>query len=664
MSFKPFTLALALLLLSGLTTRASAQVDTLWTSIYDLGSASSLNSCIELSTGGFVAVGSVFAGNSDDAIIVRYDPLGDTLWSRIFGVPNSVQQLFDVDVLTNGNLVACGHDSSLNSLVVCYSQQGDFVWSREFFWSGSDQAAALLPNQDGGFYVAGRRTGPGGSLDFYLMRCDSNGDSLYSRTFGTSNPDWPNEIVRVPNGNLLLVGTTSDPDTSRHFDFYIVITDSDGNFISERTYGDSDYEQVFAATVDSVSGDVVVTGESRSGSLRDAFTMRLNSAGETLWQRTYTDGRGSEKFTGVAPYLEGGTLFAGQTGASVNSGRLWLVATTTNGDTSWTWTDTELGRAFEDLVRISDGGFVACGRANTSGHDNMLMWRISPPSGISGVVHNRVTNEPVAGVRVQAAELPQYAVSDTVGRFALALPPGVYTMFSGGPCFAGDTVHGIEVFANQNTQADITAGVPNLAVSYSSINVVGPNHGQGAADLRFSNSGSGDLVYSFEPLTEIPPDDWLRVEPPFGRLAPGSTLVAQVILEADTNDSGNYDFFGELKLHTNSCPDTVLTFDVLAVVLDADDAPALPSEFALYPAYPNPFNNVTRLRFGLDHESDVSLRVYDVTGREVAVLLSHSKLPAGEHSLSWEAKGLASGLYFVRLSDHSRSQTQRLLYIR
>ncbi|MBL0063366.1 MAG: hypothetical protein IPP40_18250 [bacterium] len=121
----------------------------------------------------------------------------------------------------------------------------------------------------------------------------------------------------------------------------------------------------------------------------------------------------------------------------------------------------------------------------------------------------------------------------------------------------------------------------------------------------------------------------MSVEPPSGRLAPGDTLAAQVIVAADTTDDGTYDYFGEIRLHSNSCPDTLRILQVLAVVLDAEETTALPSEFALYPAFPNPFNSTTTLRFGLDHDADVTLSIYDVTRCQVATLLSHQRLSAG-----------------------------------
>ncbi|MDG5766031.1 T9SS type A sorting domain-containing protein [Balneolales bacterium ANBcel1] len=82
----------------------------------------------------------------------------------------------------------------------------------------------------------------------------------------------------------------------------------------------------------------------------------------------------------------------------------------------------------------------------------------------------------------------------------------------------------------------------------------------------------------------------------------------------------------------------------------ADDIgnPEHPVEFALSQNYPNPFNPVTQIPFTLPETADVQLQVFDVTGRLVATLASGYR-PAGAHIVQFDAGGLASGLYIVRI---------------
>lgn len=75
-----------------------------------------------------------------------------------------------------------------------------------------------------------------------------------------------------------------------------------------------------------------------------------------------------------------------------------------------------------------------------------------------------------------------------------------------------------------------------------------------------------------------------------------------------------------------------------------------PSEFALYQNYPNPFNPSTMISFALPQRDNVSLKIYDILGNEVALLLS-GKLEAGNHTVEFNAAGLSSGVYLYQLQN-------------
>ncbi|MBU2508212.1 MAG: T9SS type A sorting domain-containing protein, partial [Bacteroidetes bacterium] len=100
----------------------------------------------------------------------------------------------------------------------------------------------------------------------------------------------------------------------------------------------------------------------------------------------------------------------------------------------------------------------------------------------------------------------------------------------------------------------------------------------------------------------------------------------------------------------------------------------IPQEFVLYQNYPNPFNPTTTIRFSLtpslsqwervsEGRVRVTLKVFDMLGREVATLVD-GELHAGEHSVVFNAKGLASGIYFYRLTTPTFSQTKLMEVIK
>jgi predicted deacetylase len=88
-----------------------------------------------------------------------------------------------------------------------------------------------------------------------------------------------------------------------------------------------------------------------------------------------------------------------------------------------------------------------------------------------------------------------------------------------------------------------------------------------------------------------------------------------------------------------------------------------PRTVELLPNHPNPFNPSTVIGFRLSVFGQTSLKIYDLLGRDVAVLLD-APMPPGAHSVTFDATGLPSGIYVVRLSDGVTSATRRILLLR
>jgi photosystem II stability/assembly factor-like uncharacterized protein len=91
-------------------------------------------------------------------------------------------------------------------------------------------------------------------------------------------------------------------------------------------------------------------------------------------------------------------------------------------------------------------------------------------------------------------------------------------------------------------------------------------------------------------------------------------------------------------------------------------APAIPDDYSLA-AYPNPFNPSTQLIYTLPASGVIQLAVYDIQGRRVATLLD-GRQERGEHTMTFDASGLASGVYFARLSGPTFSRAQKLIVLK
>ena len=89
----------------------------------------------------------------------------------------------------------------------------------------------------------------------------------------------------------------------------------------------------------------------------------------------------------------------------------------------------------------------------------------------------------------------------------------------------------------------------------------------------------------------------------------------------------------------------------------------LPGRFSLAQNYPNPFNPSTTIEFSLPHPEFVSVRIYSISGQEIARLFEGIK-PTGVHRVTWDAGGLANGVYVYRVKSASHEMSKKALLMK
>jgi hypothetical protein len=146
-------------------------------------------------------------------------------------------------------------------------------------------------------------------------------------------------------------------------------------------------------------------------------------------------------------------------------------------------------------------------------------------------------------------------------------------------------------------------------------------------------------------------------------------------LAESTPNTGTYSWIVEAQDSSDQCliritnvddglvtdvSDDVFTIDIVTGVDNEEQG--IPSEFSLSQNYPNPFNPVTLIKYQVPEASMVSIKVYDVIGREIAVLVNEVKNP-GNYQVSFDSKNLASGIYFYKMvaGDFSSVRKMNLL---
>ena len=161
-------------------------------------------------------------------------------------------------------------------------------------------------------------------------------------------------------------------------------------------------------------------------------------------------------------------------------------------------------------------------------------------------------------------------------------------------------------------------------------------------------------------------------------LANGIAAGSGEILEVSYNVNSNTGFSGDVitwisevssaDAGLNSIPSSGIGFAILDANLSVDEEIEIPVKFALHPAFPNPFNPMTNIRYDLPQASYVDLRIFDLTGREVRTL-ARGFDHAGAKSVVWNAKdnngrSVSAGVYIYRLETAGQVQSQKLILLK
>ena len=132
-----------------------------------------------------------------------------------------------------------------------------------------------------------------------------------------------------------------------------------------------------------------------------------------------------------------------------------------------------------------------------------------------------------------------------------------------------------------------------------------------------------------------------------------------------TMNDGNVLFTWSEKRLTGRGYDIYGSMIPVSSLLEApsQDVTLLPKEYTLYQNFPNPFNPSTTIKYYLPEKGNIAITVYDVLGKQVAQLVDGFQY-IGEHSVTWNAEGMPSGVYFYRVSTNNFSETKKLLLMR
>ncbi len=277
-------------------------------------------SVIQTSDSGFAAVGYTINNLTNppnwDMYLVKTDKMGTfPTFIGTYGGPGlevgeSVVQTNDGGFLIAGSTSSYGAGGS-DIYLVKTDNVGVIQWSKTFGGVGGESATSIRLIESGGFILAGVTNSFGaGSNDMYLIKLNNSGDSVWSKTYGYSGNEGPNEVQRTNDGGYLLAGSTESVGSGLR-DMFLVRVDSIGNIIWSKTYGGTNYEDAYSIKVLPDRGFVVAgyTTSFGSGGM-DFYVLRSYYTGDTIWTKTYHDSN-EDKGYSIDLTSDGGYIVAG-----------------------------------------------------------------------------------------------------------------------------------------------------------------------------------------------------------------------------------------------------------------------------------------------------------------------------------------------------------------
>jgi hypothetical protein len=250
------------------------------------------------------------------------------------------------------------------------AQAPDTIWTKVYGDGDYERGNSIVITDDNGFAVVGATNAlySGGNItegDIWLVRTNSTGDTLWTKTYGGSGIDEGNSIYQTADGGFILAGARSN--NLLIYDAWLIRTDSNGDTIWTKTYGDNFAEELASSVIETSDSGFAFTGFSNTQTTfsRDVWLVRTDAAGDTLWTRTF-GGTGSDLGAAVLQTADNGFIVTGKTRVIGGEYDLYLIRTDENGNTLWTKTyngpsspnSVDDGR---DIELISDGGVVVMG---------------------------------------------------------------------------------------------------------------------------------------------------------------------------------------------------------------------------------------------------------------------------------------------------------------
>lgn len=347
-----------------------------------------------------------FGAGNYDIYLIKTNINGDTLWTKTYGGTGD-DRSYCVQQTTDTGYIITGYTSSFgvggeDIYLIKTNSNGDTLWTRTFGGTLDDWGSSVQQTTDGGYIILGSTESFGaGNFDIYAIKTDSVGNTLWAKIYGGFNWDYGAWVQQTNDSGFVLAGSTNSFGAG-YYDVYLIKINNTGDTLWTKTYGEANDENS-SYVQQTADGGYIITG--RKGLFQtatyDVFLIRTDVNGDTIWTKSY-GGAGYDISSSVQQTFDGGFIITGET-TSFGAGNydVYLIKTDINGNSLWTKTfgGTGYDRGFS-VQETSDSGYIVCGSTESFGAGKLDVYLIktdvngiAAPVGINSFQHTRLRVE-------------------------------------------------------------------------------------------------------------------------------------------------------------------------------------------------------------------------------------------------------------------------------
>lgn len=272
------------------------------------------------------------------AIVLLVPAMAQPTWQRSYGGLGS-EQGHGVCATTDGGAIVVGSTGSFGNgggdiYVMALDIDGTRLWSHSYGGASVDQGWAVRSLGDGGAIVAGfTNTGQGNGYDGLLLRLDPQGEVIWQRTIGTSSWDLLYDVEALPDGFIAVGQSFGVGDGSG--DIWSVRTDAQGDTLWTRHYGTASQDEARGVRSTNDGGFLVAGTLAVDSDTSDAVVLKYDAEGTLAWSAPVA-GNGLDVGSSVAEAQDGSILLGGWSNSFSDAQNVMISRLDASGSVQWT----------------------------------------------------------------------------------------------------------------------------------------------------------------------------------------------------------------------------------------------------------------------------------------------------------------------------------------